>query len=139
LISLPRVFIPDPIPDGVARLSKPCVADAPVDAQDAAACRLSFSKADAVIVRNLPIDAALIEACPKLKVIAKHGAGVDDIDIATATACGIVVANVPGGNADGVAEGTVALMLATLRGVPEVLNVQCDQRPSFEFDYTSHL
>jgi hypothetical protein len=50
LISLPRVFIPDPIhSDGVARLSKPCVVDAPADAQDAAACRLSFSKADAVI------------------------------------------------------------------------------------------
>ena len=53
-------------------------------------------------------------------MIAKHGAGVDNIDIPAATARGIVVANVPGGNADAVAEATVAMMLAALRRVPEV-------------------
>jgi D-3-phosphoglycerate dehydrogenase len=68
----------------------------------------------------LAIDANLMDTCPRLKIISKHGAGVDNIDIAGATARGIVVANVPGGNADAVAEGTVALMLATLRRVPEV-------------------
>ena len=120
-MSLPRVFIPDPIhADGVARLSGQFFVDAPVGEQDAAARRLAFAQADAVIVRNVPIDANLMDSCPRLKVISKHGAGVDNIDIAAATARGIVVANVPGGNADAVAEGTVALMLATLRRVPEV-------------------
>jgi D-3-phosphoglycerate dehydrogenase len=55
-----------------------------------------------------------------LKAIAKHGAGVDNIDIPAATARGIVVASVPGGNADAVAEATVAMILAALRHVPEV-------------------
>ncbi len=120
-MSMPRVFIPDPIhADGVARLRERCFVDAPAGGQDAAARRLAFSQADAVIVRNLAINADLMDSCPRLKVISKHGAGVDNIDIAGATARGIVVANVPGGNADAVAEGTVALMLATLRRVPEV-------------------
>ena len=120
-MSLPCVFIPDPIhADGVARLRERFFVDAPMGGQDAAARRLAFSQADAVIVRNLAIDAELMDSCPRLKVISKHGAGVDNIDIAGATARGIVVANVPGGNADAVAEGTVALMLATLRRVPEV-------------------
>jgi D-3-phosphoglycerate dehydrogenase len=61
-----------------------------------------------------------MDASPHLKVIAKHGAGVDNIDLAAATERGIVVANVPGGNADAVAEGTVALMLAALRQTPAV-------------------
>ncbi len=120
-MSMPRVFIPDPIhADGVARLRERCFVDAPAGGQDAAARRLAFSLADAVIVRNAAINANLMDACPRLKIISKHGAGVDNIDIAGATARGIVVANVPGGNADAVAEGTVALMLATLRRVPEV-------------------
>ena len=62
----------------------------------------------------------LIDALPRLRVIAKHGAGVDNIDIPAATARGIVVASVPGGNADAVAEATVTMMLAALRRVPDV-------------------
>jgi D-3-phosphoglycerate dehydrogenase len=120
-MNLPRVFIPDPIhAEGVTRLGERFFVDAPDAAQDAPARARSFTQADAVIVRNAPMDANLMDSCSRLKVISKHGAGVDNIDIAAATARGIVVANVPGGNADAVAEATVALMLATLRRVPEV-------------------
>jgi D-3-phosphoglycerate dehydrogenase len=115
----PRVFIPDPIHgDGVERLSRGFVVDTP--AKDATGRRRGFAAADAAIIRNLPVDASVIAAATRLKVIAKHGAGYDNIDIAAATAHGIVVANVPGGNAEAVAEATVALMLAALRRVPEV-------------------
>jgi D-3-phosphoglycerate dehydrogenase len=114
------VFIPDPIhADGVERLRGRCEVDAP-PRQDEAARHRSFAAADAIVVRNLTIDAPLMDACPKLKVIAKHGAGVDNIDIPAATARGIVVASVPGGNADAVAEATVAMMLAAIRRVPKV-------------------
>ena len=88
----------------------------------------------AVIVRNIPIDGPLMDECPKLKVIAKHGAGVDNIDLNGATARGIVVANVPGGNADAVAEGAVALMLAALRRVPEVHALVAGGRYSARWD-----
>ena len=116
----PRVFIPDPIHvDGVARLAERFVVDQP-SAGDGDARHRRFAEADAVIVRNIAVDRTVLDAAPRLKVIAKHGAGVDNIDVAAATARGIVVANIPGGNADAVAEATVALMLAALRRVPEV-------------------
>ncbi len=119
-MSRPRVFIPDPIhADGVARLDAHFEIDGP-SGDDESDRRRRFAKADAVIIRNRGIDAALMDASPRLRVIAKHGAGVDNIDIPAATARGIVVASVPGGNADAVAEATVALMLAALRRVPEV-------------------
>jgi D-3-phosphoglycerate dehydrogenase len=115
-----RVFIPDPIhADGVVRLAEHFVVCQP-PAGDAAARYDGFAEADAAIVRNIAVDRRVIDAAPRLKVIAKHGAGVDNIDLAAATERGIVVGNVPGGNADAVAEATVALMLAALRRVPEV-------------------
>jgi len=56
-----------------------------------------------------------------LKLIVKHGAGVDNIDIANATRRGIQVCNTPGGNnSTAVAEGAVALMLGLLRQVREM-------------------
>ncbi len=115
-----RVFIPDPIhSDGVERLREHFVVAAPAAGDDSTR-RHGIAEADAVIVRNIPVDAELLAAAPRLKVISKHGAGVDNIDMAAATRLGIVVANVPGGNAAAVAEATVALMLAALRRVPEV-------------------
>jgi D-3-phosphoglycerate dehydrogenase len=54
----------------------------------------------------------------RLKVIVKHGAGVDNIDIAECTRRGIVAANVPAANAEAVADMTLALMLAVARHVP---------------------
>ncbi len=115
-----RVFIPDPIhEDGIARLREHFLVDS-VSGRDADSRRRAFAEADAIIVRNIKIDAALIDAAPKLKAISKHGAGVDNIDIDAATRHGIVVANVPGANAGAVAEATVGLMLAAIRRVPEI-------------------
>lgn len=51
----------------------------------------------------------------RLRLVQKLGAGVNTIDVATATECGIAVANMPGANAPAVAEGTVLLMLAAMR------------------------
>jgi D-3-phosphoglycerate dehydrogenase / 2-oxoglutarate reductase len=101
-----RVFIPDPIhADGIAELGQDFVVDAPAGEQDDRARLLAYSRADAVIVRNRTLDANLLDHCAKLKVIAKHGAGYDNIDVGAATAHGIVVANVPGGNAGGLQRG----------------------------------
>jgi phosphoglycerate dehydrogenase-like enzyme len=54
----------------------------------------------------------------RLRLIHKFGAGVNTIDVDTATKRGIAVANMPGANAPSVAEGAVLLMLATLRRLP---------------------
>lgn len=55
----------------------------------------------------------------RLKVIARHGAGIDQVDVAECTRRGIVVANLPGANAEAVADMAFALMLAVARHIPE--------------------
>ncbi|HUT48719.1 MAG TPA: phosphoglycerate dehydrogenase [Alphaproteobacteria bacterium] len=61
----------------------------------------------------------IIEAAGKLKVIGRAGIGVDNIDLPTATAKGIVVMNTPFGNSITTAEHAVALMFALARQLPE--------------------
>ncbi len=64
------------------------------------------------------IDAAALAAADRLKVIARYGAGVDNVDLEAARRRGIVVTNTPGANAVSVAELTIGLMLALLRNIP---------------------
>jgi len=74
--------------------------------------------ADAMVVGIEKITARVIEAGQKLKVIAKHGAGVDNIDMEAATRNGIVVTSAPGANSDAVADMTIGLFLALARRIP---------------------
>lgn len=64
-----------------------------------------------------PITKPVLEASPNLSMIMKHGVGVDNIDVQAATSLGILVANAPGTNTEAVADMTLAIMLALLRGV----------------------
>jgi phosphoglycerate dehydrogenase-like enzyme len=63
------------------------------------------------------IDQALLARCPALRVIARAGAGLDNLDTAAAAKAGIAVVYAPGANAATVAEHTLALMLDLVRGV----------------------
>jgi len=75
---------------------------------------------DALMVRSqTQVDAALIEAGTRLKVIGRAGVGVDNIDVDAATRRGIVVVNSPEGNTIAAAELTFALLLALARKVPQ--------------------
>ena len=74
---------------------------------------------DAIIARGTKITADIIEKAMNLKVIAKHGIGVNTIDVEAATARGIPVINTPLSNADSVAELTVALFLMLERRLYE--------------------
>ncbi len=77
------------------------------------------AEADAVVVRSATtVDAELIHAAPRLRVIARAGTGVDNVDVPAATARGIVVMNAPGANSVSVAEHALALMLALSRAIP---------------------
>jgi phosphoglycerate dehydrogenase-like enzyme len=67
------------------------------------------------------IDAAALAAAGRLRVIARYGVGVDNVDLEAARARGIVVTNTPGANAASVAELTLALVLALLRHVPDAV------------------
>lgn len=72
---------------------------------------------EVVVTGAEPITKQVLEAGPNLRMIMKHGVGVDNIDIQTATTLGILVANAPGTNTEAVADMTIAMMLALLRGV----------------------
>ncbi len=73
----------------------------------------AVKNADGLIVRSDVIDADVMDAAPRLKVIVRAGAGYDNIDLAAATAKGICVMNTPGQNSNAVAElvfGMVVMM-----------------------------
>jgi D-3-phosphoglycerate dehydrogenase len=72
----------------------------------------ALAAADAVIVRTAPLPGEAIRAAPRLQVIAKHGVGVDNIDLSAATARGIPVAVTANANATSVAEFAFAQILA---------------------------
>lgn len=73
---------------------------------------LRDSAAEAIIVRLVErVDAEILRASPRLKVIAKHGAGTNDIDVAAAAELGVPVLAAVGANAHSVAEHALALML----------------------------
>jgi D-3-phosphoglycerate dehydrogenase len=59
-----------------------------------------------------------LEAAPRLRVVGRAGAGVDNVDVEAATARGVLVVNVPAGNTVSAAEHTMALLLALVRNVP---------------------
>jgi glyoxylate reductase len=66
-----------------------------------------------------PIDAELIAACPKLRAISNYAVGVDNVDLAAATACSIPVGNTPGVLTDSTADLALALMLGVARRIVE--------------------
>ena len=76
--------------------------------------------ADAVWHVLRPLSGADLRRGDRLRLVHKLGAGVNTIDVDTATALGIAVANMPGANAPSAAEGTVLLMLAAMRRLLEL-------------------
>lgn len=79
-----------------------------------------LAPADALLVGLNRITTTTIEAAPGVKVIARPGVGVDNIDLDAATARGIPVCNTPGSNADSVADHALAMMLALERDLIEL-------------------
>ena len=81
--------------------------------------KASLKDATALVVRNrTKVTAEIIAAAPKLKVIARAGVGLDNIDIKAADAAGVVVVAGLGANAVSVGELTLGLALALLRNIP---------------------
>jgi D-3-phosphoglycerate dehydrogenase/(S)-sulfolactate dehydrogenase len=81
--------------------------------------KASLKDVTALVVRNrTKVTAEIIAAAPKLKVIARAGVGLDNIDIKAADAAGVVVVAGLGANAVSVGELTLGLALALLRNVP---------------------
>lgn len=114
-----KVVVSDTI-HAVAREHIQAVADiVDVDGTDLAALLASLPDADALVVRSeTQVTQEVLAAGPKLKVVARAGVGVDNIDVDAATRAGIVVLNAPGANAYSAGEHTIALLLAATRQIP---------------------
>lgn len=82
--------------------------------EEAVMCE-QIADAYAVIMRATDCNRAIISAGKELKIIARHGTGIDNIDVPAATEQGVVVAKVDGANAYSVAEYVIAAMLTLSR------------------------
>ncbi|MBM9468574.1 C-terminal binding protein [Nakamurella leprariae] len=72
--------------------------------------------ADAVLVQYAGIDAQVIDALPRLRGVSRYGVGVDTVDVAAATARGVVVCNVPDYGTEDVSDHAIALTMTVERG-----------------------
>ncbi|WP_434812044.1 phosphoglycerate dehydrogenase [Microbacterium sp. bgisy189] len=90
-----------------------------VDGADRAALLPALADANAVLIRSATkMDAEAIAAAPELKVIARAGVGLDNVDIKTATTAGVMVVNAPTSNIISAAELTVGHILSLARHIP---------------------
>lgn len=94
-----------------------------VDGTDRPALLAAVADADAILVRSATkVDAEVIAAAPVLKVIARAGVGLDNVDIKTATNAGVMVVNAPTSNIISAAELTVGHILSLARHIPAAHN-----------------
>jgi D-3-phosphoglycerate dehydrogenase len=94
-----------------------------VDGTDRPALLSAVADADAILVRSATkVDAEVIGAAPVLKVIARAGVGLDNVDIKTATNAGVMVVNAPTSNIISAAELTVGHILSLARHIPAAHN-----------------
>lgn len=117
---MPHVLLLRPIHlDAVARLeAAPGVTVAVAEDLSPAALAGPLARAEAVIVRVHPVDAAFVAAAPALRIVARHGVGYDLVDVPALTARGIPLTITADANAASVAEHALALMLACARHLP---------------------
>ena len=111
------VLVIDPIDPGAERQLAQTVRLIRPEGLDPPQLCVAIESASGAIVRTTPLPRAVLSAARQLRVIAKHGTGIDAIDVACASQRGIVVARASGANAAAVAEFAVAAILLTLKPI----------------------
>ncbi|MFM1905302.1 MAG: hypothetical protein RIT32_98, partial [Actinomycetota bacterium] len=90
-----------------------------VDGTDRPALLAAVSDASAILVRSATtVDAEVFAAAKNLKVVARAGVGLDNVDVAAATQAGVMVVNAPTSNIVSAAELAVGLLIALARHIP---------------------
>lgn len=117
-MNLPRILVTESLgPRGLEYLSQHADVDA-YDLLPPEKLPSMMDAYDAVIIRSAHrLTRELLDGHPRLKVVARAGAGVDNVDLQAATELGIAVINAPGANAIAAAEHTFALLLAVMRKI----------------------
>jgi D-3-phosphoglycerate dehydrogenase len=107
------VVIGGPIhPDGIAQLEREVSVLVTDETTEEGMVRVA-GEADGILFRIRPAcTRSLMAACPRLKVVGRHGVGLDTVDLKAATELGIAVVHAPGSNSDSVAEHAWMLILA---------------------------
>jgi D-3-phosphoglycerate dehydrogenase / 2-oxoglutarate reductase len=121
-VSTPIVLIAEELsPAGIAQLESGFEIRH-ADGADRAQLLPALAEADAVIIRSATtIDAEALEHAPRLRVVARAGIGLDNVDVAAATRAGVMVVNAPTSNIVSAAEHAIALLLALARNVPQAM------------------
>ena len=121
-MSTPIVLIAEELsPAGIAQLESGFELRY-ADGSDRSQLLPALAGADAVIIRSATtIDAEALEHAPRLRVIARAGVGLDNVDVEAATRAGVMVVNAPTSNIVSAAEHAVALLLAAARNVPQAM------------------
>jgi D-3-phosphoglycerate dehydrogenase / 2-oxoglutarate reductase len=121
-VSMPIVLIAEELsPAGIAQLESGFDIRY-ADGADRAQLLPALADADAVIIRSATrIDAEALEHAPRLRVVARAGIGLDNVDVDAATRAGVMVVNAPTSNIVSAAEHAIALLLALARNVPQAM------------------
>jgi D-3-phosphoglycerate dehydrogenase len=115
----PVVLLAEELSPAASALLTPDFEVQTVDGADRSVLLPALAEVDAVIVRSATrIDAEALAAAPKLKVVARAGVGLDNVDVNAATQAGVLVVNAPTSNITSAAEHAVALILACIRNIP---------------------
>jgi D-3-phosphoglycerate dehydrogenase len=113
------IFSTHPLDPGVTEALRR-IGDYRIASSPAPAAILAESAGAEIIVVRAPIPEAVVAREAGLRALIRHGAGLDMIPVAAATAAGVLVANVPGVNAASVAEHAIWTAMALLRRYPQV-------------------
>ncbi|CAN5465151.1 phosphoglycerate dehydrogenase [soil metagenome] len=118
-VSLPVVLIADKLAESTVAALGDQVEVRWVDGPDRPKLLEAVVDADALLVRSATtVDAEVLAAAPKLKIVARAGVGLDNVDVDAATARGVLVVNAPTSNIHSAAEHALALMLSAARQIP---------------------
>jgi D-3-phosphoglycerate dehydrogenase len=118
-VSKPVVLIAEQLSPATVEALGPDFEIRQVDGTDRPALLAALADADAILVRSATqVDAEAISAAPKLRVIARAGVGLDNVDIKAATTAGVMVVNAPTSNIISAAELTVGHILSLARHIP---------------------
>ena len=118
-MSLPVVLIADKLAESTVAALGDQVEVRWVDGPDRPKLLAAVPEADALLVRSATtVDAEVLDAAPKLKIVARAGVGLDNVDVETATERGVLVVNAPTSNIHSAAEHALALLLSAARQIP---------------------
>jgi D-3-phosphoglycerate dehydrogenase len=121
LATAPRVLISDKLSPGAIEIFRARGVEVEVaTGLSPAELRARIGEFDGLAIRSATkVTRELLDAAPRLRVVGRAGIGVDNVDVTSATARGVVVMNTPHGNSVTTAEHAIAMMFALARQLPE--------------------